>query len=191
MIILKLVRKLRTKTYTRNILQSVREEYVKLANDVVDELLNDIQGWKEKPRFTYYVAVSSNLWLVEIKMDARASISQIYRWVDQGTGLSGPRHSAYPIYPVQAKVLHFKVPHYPQTLPTGPVIGPRIVLGHGSSYQGDVFTYKVTHPGITPRHFVKTITDKLKNRAWSGGFKARTDKAVKAGIRRSKQWWSK
>lgn len=192
MIVMKLVRKPRVRPIQRAVLDEVREEYNNMADDIIDELLHDVDDWKSKPKFTKQVTVSSRAWNILVKVDARTRMGKIWKWVNEGTGLHGPQHKAYPIYPKKARALHFFVPHYPKTLPTGPVIGPRIVLAQGAAGQGEVFAAKVdrpgqTHPGIRPRYFTESLLKILKSRSDRRGLKYRTDKAVKRGIRKGKR----
>lgn len=192
MIVMKLVRKPRVRPIQRAVKDAVRDEYSAMADDIIQELLHDIDGWKEKPVFTKKVSVSPRSWTISISVDMRTRMGKIWTWVNEGTGLHGPAHRAYPIYPKKAKALHFYVPHYPKTLGTGPVIGPRTVVSHGSTTQTEVYAAKVdkpgqTHPGITPRHFTESLLKILKSRTDRRGFKYRTDKAIKRGLRAGKR----
>lgn len=192
MIVMKLVRKPRVRYVQEAILNAVRKEYEALADYIIEVLTNDIKQWKRKPTFIKEVSVTTRIWSIVIKVDMRTRMGKIWNWVNEGTGLHGPEQRAYPIYPVKARALHFYVPHYPKTLGTGPIIGPRIVMSQGVAEQSEVFAAKVdkpgqTHPGITPRHFTESLLKILKSRSDRRGLKMRTDKAVKKGVRAIKK----
>ena len=116
------------------------------------ELLGTVANWQDAPTFYHKVEVKPGKWYYGQYHRSSTSGGQKYDWIRNGTGLWGPRHAAYPIYPTNAKVLRFTTPHSPKTLAPGQSRpgGPRQV----------VFTTRVdkpgmTHPGIKPRNEAK------------------------------------
>jgi hypothetical protein len=108
-------------------------------------------GWDHNPEFsTNYVQKPNR---VSVQSEPKGPNRQIWVWMVEGTGLHGPKHKAYPIYPKRAKVLAFPSTYTPHTTPSGGVKGP------GKSSGPTIFTAKVdkkgvTHPGMEKRPLV-------------------------------------
>ena len=108
-----------------------------------------VSQWTEKPDYYHKSDVKPGKWYYRQYHRSQTVGGQRYNWVRNGTGLHGPQHAAYPIYPSPGKTLRFMSPHSPKSLAPGQSrpSGPRTV----------VFTTKVdrpgvTHPGIKPRN---------------------------------------
>jgi hypothetical protein len=150
---------------------------------VIPRLEGDVAEWTVKPQFWCKYAVGWDKWWVKFGVDKRTKIGRIYEWVNEGTAtyVGG---DPYPIVPVNAQVLAFKIPHYPKTLPGFAGVGPFVVLDQGTVEQTDVRTKKVMHRGIRPRYFTKSLKRELSERGRVGGFRSVTDAAVKRGFRK-------
>lgn len=161
----------------------VREAFRTFCKEAIKRLEKDIKGWEHQPVFRYKVAAGTKLWYVNISYDSESEAGQIYKWVDEGTGENAGKGPKYPIVPKNAKALQFI---YPTRVKTTPGVAgiPGIVMAGGSGKKELITTKKVMHPGIKPRHFVKSLRDELNNRNKPGGFKSTVDAAVKRGLRK-------
>ncbi len=172
---------------TTSIRNEVRASWKLSAAAAVRTLEEDIADWDEKPRFITKVVVSKKKWLMRISVDRRTKIGKIYMWVDEGTGLWGPKKAEYPILPVHAKALAFPVPYFPKTKrgttvrPTSPVVDYTGV----NLEQHDVVVGGVMHPGITPRNFTDSLRKFMRDPTLVGGLKSITEAAVKRGFRKA------
>lgn len=109
---------------------------------------------------------------------------QIYAWVNDGTGLKGPGHAKYPIYPgaVTGKsdktALAFPSVSRPKTRPG--------YIGSGLGYRGGKtrFAKAVWHPGIKARLFTEAI-----KRKWEPWFKREMIAAIRLGNKLSGHEW--
>lgn len=103
--------------------------------------------------------------------------------VDKGTAtyVGGTK---YPIVPKIKSMLAFEYPTPVKTTPGIPGIGPGLVRMQGGVERGVVFTKKVMHSGIRPRHFQKSLLKTLNSRTRPGGLRSTTDAAVKRAWRR-------
>ena len=70
---------------------------------------------------------------MEILITSSDKITEIFHYLDQGTGLWGPKRTKYVIEPVNKTVLRFKL--------------------NGEN----VFSKRVVHPGIKSRHYIKKL----------------------------------
>jgi hypothetical protein len=106
------------------------------------EYPRDITGdWDHNPDFSADYKQGSNQ--VSVQSEPKGPNRQIWIWMVEGTGLHGPKHKAYPIYPKRAKVLAFPSVYTPRTTPAGGVKGP------GKSSGPTIFAAKVDRPGVT------------------------------------------
>lgn len=179
-----LIRRPRSARVLHNIiLDEVRSSYNGLADRIIVTLNTDIADWDEKPEFKKTVNVGRKRWFISIRYDKTTKIGQIYTWVDKGTGSRGGG-KPYDIYPVEADYLHFTVPHFPKTVPTGFGI-PGIVMQQPNIEVTDVITGAVLdHEGIWPRNFTKSVKDYYGARERIGGFRSTTEAAIKRGARK-------
>lgn len=160
-----------------NILAEVRAAYEVLGQVSKEHLESEISEWTTKPTFTVKVTVTKRKWQILVKYDGRTVGGKRFNWVDVGTGERGPNGEKYPIRPKKAKHLRFEVPFTPPA--KTPASGPTNQLPPGVYYSGGIM-----HPGIWPRHFIQRLTDNLKDRNKSGGFRSVTEAAVKRGLRK-------
>lgn len=187
-VVFKLIR--HPKTSTQQI-KAIQEE-VQAAldnfgkNTVVPRLKQDTASWDNQPNFSTVVNITSKRWTLQAKVDKRNQSGKIYNWVDKGTA-SRSVNGGNP-YTIVAKhktangmpgMLKFTVPHHPISLPNPAVSG-----FPPSGESKTVITPVVTHPGIYPRNFTKTILEELKGKQ-AGGFKSVIDAAIKRAIRKS------
>jgi len=132
------------------LLAGIEDVWIKwIAKYPEGTLKKTVNNWRDPPEFYHKVSVKPGKWYYGQYHRGRTTGGQKYNWVRNGTGLHGPRHAAYPIFPVSGKVLRFTTPHAPKSLAPGQSMpsGPRQT----------VFTTKVnrpgmTHPGIEPRN---------------------------------------
>lgn len=162
----------------------VRAEYKRLAEEMIQRLLKDIEDWDGQPEFTSRVEVGDKRWMTSISYDKESDMGKIYMWVDEGTAEAGGKGGKYPIVPVHAYALRFTVPNMPKTVPN--VIGgmPGIVMAQGDVEAKTLYRQKVMHPGITPRNFTKSLREEYMKRERVGGFRSVTEAAIKRGTRK-------
>ena len=142
-------------------------------------LKKDFEGttatWKRKPKFEALISLKKPGPTILIGTD-----SEVWNWIDQGTGLHGPRRRKYEIWAgiytgkSQATVLAFPSAFEPKTKPGS--------LRSGSGYKGPVDTFRpyVLHPGIEPREFSEQIAKNRKR--W---FKRQMQEAMKQAAKAS------
>jgi hypothetical protein len=171
------------------VLDEVEEALNELGEEMVGELQMNTNNWEHKPVFKFLAAADKPAWLLFVGYDAKTEAGQIYKWVDMGTGKWVPGGEEYDIFPVNAEVLHFFSP-----LPTK-TVGASGVSGLGNfgivlqNVAGEVMTNEryaahVTHPGIEPRNFSKTLRDQYSDRTRPGGFRSTIEAAVKRAYRK-------
>ena len=165
---------------------AISREMEEIGKDTEGRLGKRVRNWTEKPTFYWRSLVTPGAkWLFEMRHKSGTEGGKRYNWVRLGTGLHGPKRAAYPIYPVNARVLRFTTPHSPKTLAPGQSRpgGPKTV----------VFTTKVdkpgmTHPGIKPRNdtpgFPGNIrTEYFVNTVRPNSFFQRIRRAGRRGLR--------
>ena len=144
----------------------------------------DVKDWTNQPRFWCRVSVSSRTWSVKFGYDRRTKAGKIYGMVDKGTA-SYAGGSSYPITPRKpGGALRFMHPTPIKTTPGIAGIGPGLVRQQGGVERGVIYTKKVEHPGIRPRHFTKSLRELLLQRTRPGGLRSTTDAAVKRAFRK-------
>lgn len=153
------------------------------ANEAAKEIQKDFEAttktWSHKPRFVKEVDVKTSPVQVLVGTD-----DEIYRYLDEGTGLYGPKRRKYPIFAgiytgkSKAKALRFQWggpgSYRAKTRPG--FIGS---TGGGPSGPMVAFPY-VMHPGIKPRQFDVTIQKK-----WTPRFKRLMERAMSNGAKNS------
>ena len=153
------------------------------ANEAAKQIQKDFEAttktWDHKPQFVKEVDVKTSPVQVLVGTD-----DEIYRYVDEGTGLYGPKKRKYPIFAgiytgkSNKKALSFrwggKGSYRAKTRPG--VIGS---TSGGPSGPMVAFPY-VEHPGIKPRNFDKTIQKK-----WEPRFKRLIEQAMSIGSKNS------
>ena len=182
---LKLIRRPRYARVLHKIIRDeVREEYNNMALDMIERLKSDIVEWEKKPKFTFTVQVGEKRWGIWIHVDRKSPIGKIYRWVDEGTGQAAGHGGKYPIVPVHADALAFGVPNQPKTEPSLVSLRlPAVVLSDYGK-QTTIYKKKVMHPGIRPRFFTQSLRDEMKAPTRRGGFRMRTEAAIKRAKRK-------
>lgn len=167
----------------------VRNSYNLLGDVIIKRLESDIQDWEHQPEFEKKVVVGTKTWSVRVRLaDPDSEAGEIYNWVDKGTGSKVDGGESYEIFPVVADALSFTVPDLPKTVASSlsgsalPGGLPGIVLDANID-TNDVLTKKVTHPGITPREFTKSLNEFLKSKT-PGAFVPVTEAAIKRAFRK-------
>lgn len=181
-----LIRRPRSPRVLREIVRNeVRAEYHKISDEVITQLEKDVSDWEGQPEFRKRVEVGVvKKWLLRVSVNIDDKIGKIFKWVDGGTATYKLR-DPYPIVPVNADALHFFTPNFPKTLP-GPTFRSRPLTNLGNvvgSEQKEVFSQGVMHPGIRPRNFTLSLQERFKGKK-SGSFHARTEAAIKRGLRK-------
>lgn len=149
------------------------------GKDIQKEFKNVVRKWKHKPKFVINTEIGRRLLAVTVAPEKFGKANAIWRYVDQGTGKWGPKHSAYPILPKRPNksgLLKFQTGYSPMTAPVA-----KYNVGTGGHFGGWVSSKGVMHPGIEPRLFTKTINDEL-----SPPLKQRVESAIQRAIRRAK-----
>ena len=151
----------------------------KAAKDIEKDFKTTTKTWKHKPKFVKEVDTKTSPVQVLVGTD-----DEIYRYVDEGTGLWGPKHAKYPIFAgiytgkSNKKALSFQwggPGSYKAKTKPG-VIGSS---GGGPSGPMVAFPY-VMHPGIEPRQF-----DQMIQKKWEPRFKRLMEQALSTGARGS------
>ena len=164
-----------------------REAFAKAIADAANKAAKDIEAdfkattktWSRQPTFIKEVDTKTSPVQILVGTD-----DEIYRYLDEGTGLYGPKHRKYPIFAgiytgkSKAKALRFQWggpgSYRAKTTPN--------VIGSGSGGPSGpmvAFPY-VMHPGIKPRNFDITIRKK-----WEPKFKRLMEDAMRKGARAS------
>jgi hypothetical protein len=109
-------------------------------------------SWQKKPTYVTMI-VKSRESIVGSLTIGRNPIP--FKWVDRGTGLYGPKHRSYFIFPRFAPALKFRTGYLPRTRPVA-----KFDVGPGKAF-GPWRTVKdfVIHPGIKPRKFTETYNE--------------------------------
>ena len=131
-----------------NVTRKVMRDVTKMAErEAIKRYQSTTSTWSRKPRFestTEYTATTASVLV--------GTDSDIYGFVDKGTGLWGPKRSKYPIVP--------KGPGYPLKFRSGYKAKTAVgVLGSGGggSFGPFVRAWAVMHPGIKTRGFTAMI----------------------------------
>src|SRR4030042_6973398 len=178
----KLIRRPRSARVLHKIIRDeIREEYTNMALDVIERLKRDLVTWEKKPKFSFNVQAGEKRWGIWVHYDKKSPIGQIYNWVDEGTGQAAGHGPKYPIVPVHADSLAFGVPNQPKTEPSAVSLRLPAVVMSGYGKQKTVYRQKVMHPGIRPRFFTQSLRDEMKSPTRVGGFRMRTEAAIKRG----------
>jgi hypothetical protein len=147
----------------------------KAGTEVKKDLQRSTKTWEHQPKWEVEVSLKGPGPELLVGTD-----DEIYRYVDEGTGLWGPKHSTYEIWAgyytgkSDKKVLAFPSAFTPKTTPG------RLDAGPGFSGPVDTFRAHVTHPGIKPREFTKQVAG-----LWQAKFKTRMEQAMRDAARAS------
>lgn len=165
------------------IVGEVTKAYDVLADNIIKTLQKDIASWEHQPVFSKTVRIRARRWAIEVRFDSESEEGKIYKWVDKGTGTWLPGGDYYDIFPVNADFLEFTIPEATKSVVTDFGI-PGVVLQSASSEPDFIKTDHVSHPGIKPRNFTKSLMDYYKSRTRIGGFRSITESAIKRGNRK-------
>lgn len=126
--------------------------------DMVEGMLTDYEAtvatWETPVEFEFEVASTENELTAVVGTN-----NQIYEWVNEGTGqAAGHRGDWYPI-PSAPTGVAYQGQFSPKTRP-----GMLSSRGGGKTGPVNIIRAQVTHPGIEPRQFDETITEKWQER---------------------------
>lgn len=156
--------------------KAIRAEVRTAARDTARDLANwltiAVREWEHKPRFAGRIDVNRDF--IEVKVDVAGNAKLIFFYVDKGTGLYGPKKSAYEIKPKQpGGMLKFQTGYSARSAP-----GAKIGQGTGEHFGEWISKKSVLHPGIRPRNFEKVAIEEL-----TPDFYDRISDAIAAGIK--------
>ena len=137
-------------------LGALEKELRKAQGEWMGKVIREYQGttknWKRRPAFFGRGSEVGVVTKIEIGYD-----SEIYGYVDEGTGQAAGHGGKYPITPKRpGGVLAFPSVSTPKTKPGS------LKSGAGRRGGSTVFTRKVMHPGIKPRNFSRQIKKKME-----------------------------
>lgn len=178
---LKVVRRPNTDAIHKILVDAIAKTYDGIGKTTERSLREPVDNWRVGPSFYYKVDVDEKRWKFSMFHRSQTDGGARYDWVRKGTGLYGPKGSKYPIRPVKASVLRFRVPSRPKTFAPGQT---PTTAGPG----GIIFTGEVNHPGIKPRNKTKgfpawVYKTRFKDKSNIAGFFQRTKRAGKAALR--------
>lgn len=141
---------------SKAIRKEVRDEATEVGREMAQWLGIAVREWSSKPRFVGQVTVHPDY--IEIKVKVAGTMKQIFQYVDQGTGLYGPKKQPYVIEPKQpGGMLKFQSGYSARSAP-----GAKIGQGTGQSFGDWVSKRSVIHPGIPPRGFTDKVVEELE-----------------------------
>lgn len=114
-----------------------------------------VRDWQHKPRFAPTVIIQPGY--IEVRINVAGNAKDIFKYVDQGTGLYGPKKRAYVIAPKDPNgFLVFQPGYSARTAPKA-----KIGMGTGQHFGPYVKKKEVLHPGIQGRHFTDRVDEEL------------------------------
>lgn len=135
--------------------KELRDEATAVGREMKDWLTVAVREWSSKPRFAATVTIKPDD--IEIKIKVAGTMKMIFHYVDQGTGLYGPKKQPYVIEPkTPGGVLKFQSGYSARSAP-----GAKIGMGSGQSFGDWVSKRSVIHPGIQPRNFTDKVVEEL------------------------------
>ena len=148
---------------------AIRKAAKQAGKDIEKDFKKTTKTWSHKPKFETVVAMDPN---VEVLV---GTDDEIYGYVSGGTGLWGPKHEKYPIFPKKpGGMLAFPSSYKAKTR-------PRVIGSTAGGPSGPIMIRPyVEHPGIKPREFDKVIQKK-----WESPFKRRMERAMRDAARAS------
>lgn len=178
---------------SRRIGSTIRQNLIRLDHQLRREILDELNDagdtmkrefkkvtsdWRHKPKFNTFTEIGRKQIVLTVIPEKFGMAANIWRWVDAGTGRYGKRKSAYPIRPKRTnptQTLRFRTGYSPKTAPVA-----KYNQGTGSASGPWVSKKEVMHPGIKPRKFTITISNKLKP-----PLTVRIERAIARAIRRA------
>jgi hypothetical protein len=112
-------------------------------------------SWRNKPTYVTLIIKSREIITGALTIGRNPTP---FKWVDRGTGLYGPKHRSYFIFPRFAPALRFRTGYLPRTRPVA-----KFDVGPGKAF-GPWRTVKdfVIHPGIKSRQFTETYNEEAR-----------------------------
>lgn len=163
--------------YDKAIRAELRAESYQTAKDVERWLKIATRTWSpaNKPKFKIRVTIKPLFTLIEINPDGQKS--NVFIYVDQGTGLYGDKKQAYLITPKEpGGMLKFRTGYSAKTAPVA-----KINVGTGQATGDWVSTPEVLHPGIKGRKFTDTVINELKP-----DFRRRINNALRRAVNKTR-----
>lgn len=136
-----------TKLLVPAIYAAIEAEAKAAANDLELEFMLTTATWDHQVKFEKLIQVGPKS--VEILVDTD---DEIYRYVNEGTGIAGPKHKTYRIPRAGYANLAFPSIYHAKSQP-----GRQTSGGGGSSGPMVYASVIEHHPGMKPRRFDKTI----------------------------------
>lgn len=123
----------------------------KVSRKASEYLSKVTRTWSKKPRFDIKSDITPNSFSVGVSTD-----DAVFHWLNEGTGLYGPKARKYPIRPKRPGYpLKFQAGYRAKTSPGW--IGSRA----GGAYGETVRAMEVWHPGVKSRKWMEAIYPKL------------------------------
>lgn len=156
---------------SKSIRAELRAEARQTARDLANWLTVVVRPWSHKPRFVGQVTIHPDY--IEIKINVAGNAKKIFFYVDQGTGLYGPKKQPIVITPKEpGGVLTFQPGYSARTAAPA-----QINVGTGQHFGDFVSKKEVLNPGIQPRKFSDKVIEEL-----TPDFQTRIDDAVNRAL---------
>jgi hypothetical protein len=136
------------------LLKELDKSYRKLAGQLRRDVEATQNNWKKKTKPKVKKTKGSSI-SYTVTID-----SEVWHWLNSGTGLYGPKKKKYEIKAKNAPMLRFNTNYSPKSQP-----GVLKSSGPGISSGPVVMTKKVMHPGIRPRNWSKILRDRFEKKA--------------------------
>ena len=134
--------------------KSLAEGIAAWQREIERDLESSTQTWKHDVTFHVKTLVQGSHVIGTV-----GTYDRVFGFVDEGTGLWGPKRAKYPIRPKRpGGVLVFQAGYRAKTIPG------RIRSVSGGSFGETVYSRGVMHPGIQPRHILATVLDVAKHK---------------------------
>lgn len=154
--------------------KETRKARVETEKDVRKDLEKSVQTWTKKPKFIVITSETQTENIIQV-----TTTNKVYLWLDEGTGIYGPKKKPIVIVPKKKKVLRFW-PNYKAKTSSHP--NAIIAKAGGANRSGKpIFAQRVVQKGIRPRNFFKKIQRRNEKK-----FQARMDRAVELSSKRKK-----
>lgn len=126
------------------------------AGELNNNATNVVRDWKHRPAFMLIMTTEKDYLAVEVV--PTGPYRHIFAYIDKGTGRYGKRGKAYEIKPKKKDgFLKFQTGYSAFTKPIA-----QYNVGTGKKFGPWVSVKSVIHPGIKPRHFLKTQGEQLQ-----------------------------
>jgi hypothetical protein len=135
-------------------LKELDRSYKKLAGQLRRDVEATQANWKKKVKPKVKKTKGSSI-SYTVTID-----SEVWHWLNSGTGLYGPKKKKYEIKAKNAPLLRFNTNYSAKSQP-----GVLKSSGSGKSSGPVVMTKKVMHPGIRPRNWSLILRERFEKKA--------------------------